>query len=253
MMLGFDLELLEKLNIDVPVTAPTGSHLICVGGTGSGKSTALIYFLYKCGCDTGTLDLWICDAKNSGEFEGISSHYATGSDCGCVIEAFRDLCQTLPEGGNGKVHILLVDEIAGLLTLLSSNKDGKAEADRIRAAMAYILMIGRSRRCFLWLAMQRYSATIFPASSGAADNFQICIGLGRLTVDGRKGLFAGEHFDGEADLSFGRGRGLVLIDGQPLRGLVIPEASKARLRALIQRDSAACRAERRRAPPCEAT
>ena len=145
----------------------------------------------------------------------------------------------LPEGGDGLTHILLVDEIAGLLTLLSTNKDGKAEADRIRAAMAYILMIGRSRRCFLWLAMQRYSATIFPASSGAADNFQICIGLGRL--------------DGEADLSFGRGRGLVLIDGQPLRGLVIPEASKARLRALIQRDSAACRAERRRAMPCEAT
>lgn len=159
----------------------------------------------------------------------------------------------LPEGGDGLTHILLVDEIAGLLTLLSTNKDGKAEADRIRAAMAYILMIGRSRHCFLWLAMQRYSATIFPASSGAADNFQICIGLGRLTVDGRKGLFAGEHFDGEADLSFGRGRGLVLIDGQPLRGLVIPEASKARLRALIQRDSAACRAERRRASPCEAT
>lgn len=55
MILGFDLELIEKLNINVPVAAPTESHLICVGGTGSGKSTAILYFLYK--CNSEKLDL----------------------------------------------------------------------------------------------------------------------------------------------------------------------------------------------------
>ena len=33
--------------------------------------------------------------------------------------------------------------------------------------------------------MQRYTASIFPSSSGSADNFHVCVGLGRMTVDGR--------------------------------------------------------------------
>lgn len=131
-----------------------------------------------------------------------------------------------PEGGDGTNKILIIDEIAGLLTHFSTTKEGKTKVDEIRAIMSSVLMLGRSRKCFLWLSMQRYTASIFPASSGSADNFHICVGLGRLTVDGRKGLFAGEHFEGEEDLQFGQGRGIVLIDGQPLKALVIPKVSK---------------------------
>lgn len=129
---------------------------------------------------------------------------------------------------------MLIDEIAGLLTYFPITREGKAKADEIRAIMSSILMLGRSRRCFLWLSMQRYTASIFPASSGAADNFHVCVGLGRLTVDGRKGLFAGEHFEGEENLLFGHGRGIVLIDGQPLQALIIPKVSKAKLLELLQ-------------------
>ena len=96
-------------------------------------------------------------------------------------------------------------------------------------------MLGRSRNCFLWLVMQRFSATIFPSSSGAVDNFHICVGLGRLTVEGRKSLFAGEHFDGEDVLTFGQGKGLVLIDGQPLKALALPRVSKQKMLMKLQR------------------
>ncbi|MGN0665012.1 MAG: hypothetical protein ACI4KF_00655, partial [Huintestinicola sp.] len=116
----------------------------------------------------------------------------------------------------------------------STTKEGKTKADEIRAIMSSILMLGRSRQCFLWLSMQRYTASIFPSASGSADNFHIAVGLGNLSVDGRKGLFAGEHFDGEDDLRYGRGRGIVLIDGQPLTGLIIPKVSKERLLELLQ-------------------
>ena len=66
-------------------------------------------------------------------------------------------------------------------------------------------------------------------------NFQICVGLGRLTVEGRKGLFAGEHFDGEETLRFGQGEGIILVEGQPLRGIVIPTVSKKKLLVLLQK------------------
>ena len=113
-------------------------------------------------------------------------------------------------------------------------KSNRTKADEIRAILSSVLMLGRSRNCFVWLSMQRYSASIFPASSGSADNFHICVGLRKLTVDGRKGLFAGEHFEGEETLLFGQAKGVILIDGQPLKGIIIPKVSKKRLLQLLQ-------------------
>ena len=232
-MLGFDYWIFSVQGIKIPLYAPVDSHLIVVGGSGSGKSTAVLYWLYK--LKSHNVVLYIVDFKASHEFSGISSHFAEFEDSYDMIKKFYDEFSSTPEGGDGKIKILLIDEIAGLLTHYSMTKDGKQKADEIRNMMSSILMLGRSRRCFLWLSMQRYTATIFPSSSGSADNFHIAVGLGNLSVDGRKGLFAGEHFDGEEELQFKQGRGIVLIDGQPLKGLIIPKVSKKRLLELLSR------------------
>lgn len=44
--LGYDLLLHQTEGIKIPLSAPLG-HLIVVGGSGSGKSTALLYWLAK--------------------------------------------------------------------------------------------------------------------------------------------------------------------------------------------------------------
>lgn len=232
-MIGFDFEFLENQGLKIPLFAPLASHLIVVGGSGSGKSTAVLYWLYKIrnyGCK-----LYIVDFKASREFEGITENFAEFEASYNLIKKFYEDFLATPEGGDGKIKILLIDEIAGLLTHYSMTKENKAKADEIRNMMSSILMLGRSRKCFLWLSMQRYSATIFPASSGSADNFHICVGLGRLTVDGRKGLFAGEHFDNEENIRFGQGRGIVLLDGQPLKAIIIPQVSKKKVLKLLQK------------------
>lgn len=232
--LGFDYLQHNTNALKVPVTADTDSHLIVVGGSGSGKSTAVLYWLYKLK-RTAAVELYIADFKASKEFNGITPHFGEFEDCYGLIKQFYAEFLRTPEGGDGKLKILIIDEIAGLLTHygMSSVKDEKAKADEVRSIMSSILMLGRSRRCFLWLSMQRYTASIFPASSGSADNFHIVVGLGNLTVDGRKGLFAGEHFADEDSLRYGRGNGIVLIDGQPLRSLLIPVVSKKRLLELL--------------------
>lgn len=231
-MLGFDLQWLSIQGEKLPLYAPIG-HLIVVGGSGSGKSTAVLYWLYK--LKEYDCSLYIADFKKSNEFCGISNNFAEFEDCYRLIKDFYDTFLSTPEGGDGTNKILIIDEIAGLLTHFSMTKEGKAKADDVRAIMSSILMLGRSRKCFLWLSMQRYTASIFPASSGSADNFHVCVGLGRLTVDGRKGLFAGEFFEGEEDIQFGQGKGIVLIDGQPLKALVIPKVSKKKLLTLLQK------------------
>lgn len=233
-LLGYDFGLQQSRGILIPLSAPMG-HLITVGGSGSGKSTALLYWLYKMKKTNISTELYIMDFKASHEFRGITDNYAEYEECYNCIVSFYKMFSTLEEGGDGTVKILLIDEIAGLLTHLGMTKEGKAKADEIRMIMSSILMLGRSRNCFLWLAMQRYTATIFPASSGAVDNFHICVGLGRLSVDSRKSLFAGEHIEAEEKLLFGQGNGIVLIDGQPLQTLIIPKVSKEKLLKLLKK------------------
>lgn len=232
-MLGYDYQLLSIQGVKIPLYAPLDSHLIVVGGSGSGKSTGIMYWLYK--LRKYPSELHIADFKASHEFYGISQNYAEFEECYKLVKRYYDGFLHTPEGGDGRIKILLIDEIAGLLTHYSVTKEGKQKADEIRSIMSSILMLGRSRRCFLWLSMQRYSASIFPSASGSADNFHVCVGLGRLSVDGRKGLFAGEHFEGEDDLLFGQAKGIVLIDGQPLKAVIIPKVSKSRLLELLQK------------------
>lgn len=231
LVLGYNYPIFIEYGLKIPLLAPIEGHYIVVGGSGSGKSTAVLYWLYK--LKNQNIELFIADFKASKEFDGITSHFAEFEACYDLIKEFYATFLSIPEGGDGKMKILLIDEIAGLLTHLSMSKEGKARADEIRMILSSVLMLGRSRKCFLWLSMQRYSAGIFPSSSGSADNFHVCVGLGRLTVDGRKGLFAGEHFEGEESLVFGQARGIVLIDGQPLRGLIIPKVSKSELLAKL--------------------
>lgn len=250
-MLGFDYELFLKDGIKVPLYVPIG-HLCAVGGTNAGKSTGVLYWMYKAQKKEKRLrrtpsclscEYWIADFKASHEFMGISEHYGEFEDCYRVIKEFYNEFLITPEGGSGVVKILVIDEIAGLLTHFSMNvtdgsgktsKVSKTMGDEIRLIMCNILMLGRSKMCYLWLSMQRYTASIFPASSGAADNFNICIGLGSLSVDGRRGLFAGEHLDGEDEMRFGQGQGIVLVDGVGLKTLIIPKVSKKRLLELLK-------------------
>ena len=231
--LGYDLSVLHKYGIKTPLYAPLG-HTICVGGSGSGKSTALLYWLYKMKKANIPVELHIMDFKASHEFYGISVHYAEFEDCYDRIVSFYQMFTALDEGGDGTNKILLMDEIAGYLMHLSLNKDGKAKADEIRQIMSSILMLGRSRKCFRWLALQRYTASIFPSASGGVDNFFLYVGMGKLTVDSRKSLFAGEHMEWEENILFSQGKGIVLIDGQPLQALIIPRVSKQKLLERLQ-------------------
>lgn len=240
-MVGYDYKLLCDLGIKVPIEVSPESHMIIVGGSGSGKSTGLLYFLYKM-MKNNDVQITICDFKASHEFDGITDKFAEFEDCYRQIKQFYSDFLSTPEGGD-TLKILIIDEISGLMMHYSMNKATKEIADEIRQIMSSILMLGRSRKCFLWLSMQRFTSSIFPSASGAADNFHVCIGLGRLTVEGRKGLFAGEHFAEEDTLMFGCGKGIILIDGEPIKSIIIPKVSKVKLLTLLQEQKPRRRAE----------
>ena len=232
-MLQLGYNILSETPIVADMTR-TG-HVCVVGGTGSGKSVATLYFLYNL-LKNYRVKLFICDFKKSGDYKGISDSFAEFEDVTRCIEEFYLEFEDTPEGNN-LLKILLVDEYAGYIIWLMQ-KD-KRKADEIKQKISTILMMGRSRHCFVWCIQQRISASLFPTGIGAIDNFQVCIGLGRLSVESRKSLFAGEHLENiafEEDFHPKVGQGLVLIDGQELQPLQIPYISDAeRLKLLLWR------------------
>lgn len=233
---------LVKLGYDAQYTLPiyanfseTG-HLCCIGGTGSGKSIATLYFLYNLFKSGEKVELWIGDFKKSGDYIGLSENFSEFNEVTNLIEDFYTVFEATPEDSK-IIKLLLIDEYAGYITWLAQTDKKKCED--IKGKIANILMLGRSRRIFAWCNQQRLTASLFPSGIGAIDNFQICIGLSRLTPDSRKSLFAGEHLEDEAFEKIytpGQGQGLILIDGQPLKPLVIPRiSSKGGLKALLRK------------------
>lgn len=229
MQLGYDL-ITERL-ITAQITE-TG-HLCCVGGTGSGKSVATLYLLFQL-LKNYSVKLYISDFKKSGDYAGITEQFAEFQNVSELIEDFYTEFEKTPEN-NPTIKVMLIDEYAGYMVWLTQNDKKKAE--EIKGKISNILMLGRSRHCFVWCIQQRITASLFPAGIGAIDNFQICIGLGRLSVESRKSLFAGEHLE---DTEFEQqyhpktGQGLILIDGQELKAIQIPYISdKEKLKALL--------------------
>jgi len=231
LQIGYNVLTQKPILVDMNETG----HTCIIGGTGSGKSIATLYLLYNI-FKKYKAKLYICDFKRTGDYKGIADNFAEYEDVTRCIEDFYEDFERTPEN-NPQIKLLLVDEYAGFIIWLMQ-KD-KRKAEEIKQKISSLLMLGRSRHCFVWCVQQRISASLFPTGIGAVDNFQICIGLGRLSVESRKSLFAGEHLENiafEENYHPVRGQGLVLIDGQELQPLQIPHiSSKERLKLLLQK------------------
>lgn len=219
---------LLKIGVDYKYRTPIYAdldkvgHTAIVGSTNSGKTTATLYILYNLLKLPRSIKLYIGDWKRSGDYRGITENFAEFTEVVPLIERFYKEFEETPEGSR-EIKILLIDEFASLSIMLS--QFDKKKAEDIKSKIGTILMLGRSRRCYLWCIQQRLSAQFFLSGTGALDNFSVCIGLGNLSVESRKTLFAGEHFQ---DVDFERnfhpttGEGICLIDGQPLTAIRVP-------------------------------
>ena len=72
-MLGYDLSVFSVQGIKIPLYVSLNSHIIVVGGSGSGKSTSVLYWLYK--IKKSRCILHIVDFKASHEFDGITDNF----------------------------------------------------------------------------------------------------------------------------------------------------------------------------------
>ena len=227
--IGTDLETRTPITADISKTG----HICIAGSTGSGKTMAVLWLLYN--ILNLYVKLFIGDFKKSGDYKGITDNFAEFDKVATLIDDFYTEFEQTEEGSK-TIKILLIDEYAGFITWLMQ-KD-KKRCEEIKGKISNLLMLGRSRHCYVWTVQQRISAQLFPSGCGAVDNYQIVLGLGHLSVDSRRAMFAGEHLENEefeASFQPGTGQGLCMADGQPLKALQIPKISDtSRLKHLLR-------------------
>ena len=227
-VVGYDVETdcLSKIKMNLR----THVHGAIVGQSGSGKSVALLWLLYQLLSLSIPLEIYICDPKKSGDFDGIvpEHRFASGMLESCVlIHNFYQIFQSTSEKSE-TLRLLLIDEYAGLIASLPDiigGKEGKAEVEKLKSEMASMFMLSRSRGMGIWLIMQRPSASLFNTGSGALDNLMFVLNMGKLHTQTHISLFANERLENEefaATYRAGCGSGYFLQDGKPLKAIKIP-------------------------------
>lgn len=221
---GYSLLKYEDYNIRLPILIPIASHphALIVGSSGSGKSKALLYLIGRLLQRQPTMDLWLCDFKNSEDFAFLKcySRYYAGNDCyQGMLDYYQEFSKSRQSGQSEQRHLLVFDEYPACISFYQGKdkQEKTKKAAEILSAVSEILMLGRGINYGLWTVCQRASADIFP--QGARDNYMISISLGHTSKEQKGMLFPGEDIP---DRIYKPGEGIILADGYQLQTVKFP-------------------------------
>ena len=226
---GYRLDVFYDLGLKYAIRLPIASHChaLLTGGSGSGKSTAVLFLIGSLFRSFNEpfldLELTICDFKNSEDFrflQGYKNYYAGDAVYDGVMGYYAKFVRARQKGESTGRHLLVFDEYPGAISYFQGKdkRDKTKLANDILGAVSEILMLGRGLSYGIWTVTQRPDNTLF--NGGARDNVSIFVALGRLSKEHRGMIFPGE------ELPSGRiylpGEGLLLADGYPLTEVKFP-------------------------------
>lgn len=197
-------------------------HALISGGSGTGKSYALLFLMGMLIKSCPEIDIYLCDFKNSEDFEflnGYPHYYPGDSAYAGVMEYYQSFCDTRKNRINSRRKLLIFDEYPAFINYLNTidKRDKTKKATDVLSSISEILMLGRGIKYGVWIITQRPDASLF--SNGARDNFMVVVGLGRMSKEQKTMIFTGEELPGRI---FGRGEGMLLADGYPIKQIKYP-------------------------------
>lgn len=198
-------------------------HALLVGGTGSGKTTLLKNMLAQFIYCQRDAEIYLAAYKPRCEdFSNImeSPHFGDYGQFQEVFNRFYDRFVERLNGSDRTRHMLLlfIDEWVGFLNSLN-----KKEQDQTIDRMGQIVMLGRSLNVQAILAMQRPDAVFF--RNGARDNFNLIIGMGNMSSDGKRMIFPSDYID-QLEPVAEIGTGYALVGGYNLSRIRVPPLSE---------------------------
>lgn len=226
------LEFTNDLNINlgygVTYNAVKCPHILIAGGTGSGKSVFISFFILELMKQKATL--YIADPKNSDL--GSLSHYlgdhvaVTPPQIAKVTRLVVEEMQKRYDYMNDPEHFqygsnfvdhdfkpvwLIFDEM-GAFTASGTDKKSKELVAEVMANIKQIILLGRQAGCFILIAAQQMSANTLGGSTELRDNLGLRIALGANSSEGYKMVFGSHVPDTLPDVSV-KGSGLLYMQG----------------------------------------
>ena len=226
MVFGYELDAFSRYGLAIPIKLGLASHChaLITGGSGSGKSYALLFLIGKLLQACPGISIYLCDFKNSGDFSFLEgcAHYYAGQDCYAgVMDYYREFSHARADRAlQGRTrHVLIFDEYPAFVSYhqMKDKMDKTKLANDILGAVAENLMLGRGIGFGCWIVTQRADSTLF--SNGARDNFMAVCALGSLSKEQKGMVFPGQEIPGRA---FQAGEGMLLADGREITAVKYP-------------------------------
>jgi hypothetical protein len=216
--LGHNLEILQdcgmKLPIITDISPRTNSHMLISGMSGGGKSFFEQILFAKLAKHGG--EFYFADYKGDDSFSYLRDcpRYFSFKNTLEALDIVYSRLNARLSGEDTTRHAvtLIWDEyIANILAL--TNEDKKLAA-AVMNKVSEILLMGRSMSVRLVASMQRPDALAFPV--GSRLNFGVVIILG-AAVRSIYEMLMPDHMEQVEGRNFGRGEGVVLLQGSKLR------------------------------------
>jgi len=232
--LGYNLDAWNDYGVKIPVivdiSSSTNSHIIINGMSGSGKSYAQLGYiakLFAAQSDSKFGEFYFADYKGEDAFSFLRQcprYWSFKNTLEALDIVYSRLNARLSGEDETRNQITLVwDEyMANVLALQGEDKDKKTNerlAPSVMNKVSEILLMGRSMGVRLITSMQRPDAIAF--SAGSRLNYGVVVVLGAYIRSIFEMLML-DHMEQIKGRQFGRGEGVVLLQGSELHFIKIP-------------------------------
>lgn len=223
--LGYDLDAWnlygEVQSITIDLSAKTNSHILICGMSGSGKSYLEQAVLAKLVCSEPDGEVHFSDYKGDDSFKYLRDspqYYAYKDTLQAldIVHARLIARQSGEDASRNPVTLVWDEYMSQVLSLLSADKKA---ATAVMNKVSEILLLGRSLSVRLIMAVQRPDALAFPA--GSRLNYGVVIVLG-AAVRSIYEMLLPDFREEVQRRTFGRGEGVVLLQGSELRYIKVP-------------------------------
>jgi len=229
--LGYNLDVWNgygaKIPITTDITTATNSQMLICGMSGSGKSYAELGYIAKLFMAQSDGEFYFADYKGEDAFSFLRQcprYWSFKNTLEALDIVYDRLNARLSGEDETRNQITLVwDEyMANVLALQGEDKD-KKNAERLAPSVmnkvSEILLMGRSMGVRLVTSMQRPDAIAF--SAGSRLNYGVVVVLGAY-IRSIYEMLMPDHMEHIKGRQFGRGEGVVLLQGSELHFIKIP-------------------------------
>ena len=225
--LGYDLDTWknfgEKEPITIDISPSENSHILLCGMSGSGKSYMehqLLARLIQAERDRGG-EYFFADYKGDDGFGYLREcpRYYTYKDTLKALDIVHSRLidrQSGEDTSRNPVTLIWDEYMAQALNLTSEDKKA---ATAMMNTVSEILLLGRSLSVRLIVSCQRADAIAFPA--GSRLNYGVVCVVG-AAVRSIYEMLLPDHMEQTKGRQFGRGEGVVLLQGSTLRYIKVP-------------------------------